>query len=211
MSADTPAHGAGFVPAGRYSTEIDRLVIRALSRLQARAPLRTGFGEAEIADELLQASASSRPPSHRGGQVPDLDELGPSLRALTDAGTVESSADGYRMAGTVATLGAEMDTRVAEMIALLRAGGVEPMPISAAARQTGVPPAVIDQVRAAGLIVTIGPRIEYPAATLAELRSALVRARRDDGTVDRAALRAATGLSHRRADALVEWADTTGP
>jgi len=209
MSADTPALRAGRVPAGRYSTEIDRLVIRALSRLQARAPLQAGFGEAEIAAELGARSSQSRPPSHRGGSQPDLDELGPSLQALVDSGAVESTPDGFRLSGTVPTLGPDMDARVAEMIALLRAGGVEPMPVSAAARQAGVPPAVIDQVRAVGMVVTIGPRIEYPVSTLADLQRALTEARRDDGTIDRAALRGATGLSHRRADALIDWAEAT--
>ena len=195
------------VRAGRYSSHIEHLVLKALARLQSRAPLRPGFSAEDIAAEI-RTQAGKRPPAgHRGAAsvAVEPDQIQPAIATLAVGGQIVPAAGGYRLARTVATLGPEMDGRIAEMILLLRQGGADPMPAATAADRSGVPEAVLDQVRDAGLIVTIGPRIEYPAETVAELSAAVDRLTDADGGTDRTALRAATGLSHRRADALIDW------
>ncbi len=195
------------IRAGRYSSHIEHLVLKALARLQSRAPLCPGFSAEDIAAEI-RTQAGKRPPAgHRGAASAPVepDQIQPAIATLAAGGQVVPAAGGYRLAGTGATLGPDMDGRIADMILLLRQGGAEPMPAGTAADRSGVPAAVLAQVRDAGLILTIGPRIEYPAETVAELSVAVDRLTDADGRIDRTALRAATGLSHRRADALLDW------
>jgi hypothetical protein len=167
-----------------------------------------GFTEAEIAAEMAARAGTGRPSSHRGSRPsPTQEGLVDALRELVVAGQVGEADGGYRLADRTPGLGSEMDGRIATLIEALVAGGVDPPPTSVAAREAGVPPSVVDQLREAGWVVEIGPRIEYPRQTLDELEAAVEEARTVTGEVDRTALRASTGLSHRRADALLEWLD----
>jgi selenocysteine-specific elongation factor len=167
-----------------------------------------GFTDAEISAEMAARAGTARPSSHRGTRpAPTQEGLVDALRELAAAGQVGAVDGGYRLPDRTPGLGAEMDGRITTLIQTLVAGGVDPPPTSVVAREAGVPPAIVDQLRDAGWVVEIGPRIEYPRQTLVELEAAVEAARTATGEVDRTALRTATGLSHRRADALLEWLD----
>ena len=114
-----------------------------------------------IAD--LRADVQSRPAGHRGTRPLTLTEA--ELRAVVD-GLVASGEllrTGHRVqmpAGAGPALDPLMRERVDALLRTLTAAGAAPPPAESVAARLGIPAALVDQLRAAGQLVSIGPRMD---------------------------------------------------
>ncbi|MBI2777932.1 MAG: hypothetical protein HYX57_11820 [Chloroflexi bacterium] len=161
-------------PAQRRLAE--RRLVEALRRLLRREPLRSDVR----VDPLIAAARAAdptKPSSHRGRHRLTLSDG--DLHAVVD-GLVASGAlhrKGHRVSlpGREPALDPIMRERVDQLIGVLRAGGVMPPPAEPAAARLGIPPALVDQLRAAGELIAVAPRIDYPRATWAGVAAALDR------------------------------------
>jgi hypothetical protein len=148
-------------PAQRRLAE--RRLLDALRRLHRREPLRADVRvDRLIAD--LRAADPSRPSAHRGRQPLTVSDG--ELRAVVDE-LVASGAllrDGHRvrLAERGAALDPVMGERVRRLLKELGEGGSTPPPAERIAARLGIPPALLDQLRAAGELVAVAPRIDYP-------------------------------------------------
>jgi hypothetical protein len=68
-----------------------------------------------------------------------------------------------------------MQGRVDQLLAVLLDAGSTPPPAHGLAVRLGIPSALLDQLRAAGDLVQVGPRIDYPRAQWAEVSARLDR------------------------------------
>jgi hypothetical protein len=106
---------------------------------------------------------------------------------LTDA-ELRSVVDGMVAAGALLRTGHRvqlpdagqsldpiMRERVDQLLATLAAGGASPPPAEAEAARLGIPVALVDQLRAAGELVSVAPRIDYPRQAWLEIAHRLDR------------------------------------
>jgi hypothetical protein len=148
----------------------ERRLLDALRRFHRREPLRRDVRvDRMIAD--LRAADPSRPSTHRGRQPVTLSDA--ELRAVVDAMVVSGTLlrEGHRvsLADRAPTLDPVMRGRVARLVALLSDAGTTPPPAERVANRLGIPAALLDQLRAAGELVSLDSRIDYPRATWAEI------------------------------------------
>jgi hypothetical protein len=68
-----------------------------------------------------------------------------------------------------------MRERVDQLLATLASGGATPAPAAAVATRLGIPPALVDQLRAAGELISVAPRIDYPRDEWLEISRRLDR------------------------------------
>jgi hypothetical protein len=141
----------------------ERRLLTALRRHQKRSPLRPDVRVDTLVGEL-RASEPARATSHRGRQPLLLSEA--QLRAVVDemvaAGTLQRTGHRVQLQEAGSTLDPIMRERVDQLLATLAAGGLTPPPAEAVATRLGIPGALLDQVRAAGELISVGPRIDYP-------------------------------------------------
>lgn len=141
----------------------ERRLLAALRRHQKRLPLRPDVRVDTLVGEL-RAGEPARATGHRGRQPLLLGDA--ELRAVVDemvtAGTLRRSGHRVQLEEGGQTLDPIMRERVDQLLATLAAGGATPPPAEAVATRLGIPGALIDQVRAAGDLVSVAPRIDYP-------------------------------------------------
>jgi hypothetical protein len=141
----------------------ERRLLAALRRHQKRSPLRPDVRVDTLVGEL-RASEPARVTRHRGRQPLLLSDA--SLRAVVDemvaAGTLRRSGHRIQLREAARTLDPIMRERVDQLLATLAAGGATPPPAEGVATRLGIPGALVDQVRASGELVSVGPRIDYP-------------------------------------------------
>jgi hypothetical protein len=181
----------------------ERLILAALRRFHREQPLSVDLRT----DALLarvRAAASRRPPSrHRGSTRLDLEE--PELRRVVD----DLVADGrlvrhgrrVGLPGVEPTLDAEMAVRVRQLLEGLRAAGAAPPRVDGLAARLGIPPTVLDQLRAGGQLRQVAPGIDYPADVWSALH-ARVTAMRGERSVAR--VRDELRTSRRHAEAIIQ-------
>jgi Elongation factor SelB, winged helix len=191
-------------PARRQAAE--RRVLDAMRRFHRAEPLARDIRvDALVRRVRAAADADRRPRSHRGGASFDLTdpELQAVIGGLVAAGRLERRGHRVNLPGDRPGLGAEMQSRVDRLIEGLRAAGAEPPRVEAVASRIGIPPAVIDQVRASGMLVSLGPGIDYPREVLEALLERIAGlSTRGPLTTGRVAV--ALGTSRRYADALLD-------
>ena len=180
----------------------ERLVVQALRRFHRAQPMSVDLRMDALVTRV-DALAKRRPPSrHRGGTRLELDEA--DLRRVIDdlvlAGTLVRTGRRLRLADAEPGLDPEMSERVDRLMAGLRAAGAAPPRVDGIAARLGIPPPVIDQLRAGGQLRQIAPGIDYPA----DVWSALA-ARLEDMTGPRsvARLRDELRTSRRHAEAIL--------
>ena len=111
----------------------------------------------------LQADPQGRPAGHRGSQPLTLADS--ELRAVVD-GMVASGQlirTGHRvqmLVGAGPAFDPIMRERVDLLLTTLTAAGATPPPAEGVAANLGIPAALVDQLRAAGQLVSVGPRID---------------------------------------------------
>jgi len=62
-----------------------------------------------------------------------------------------------------------MRERVDQLLATLSAGSATPPAAESVGARLGIPPALIGQLRAAGELISVAPRIDYPRAAWLEI------------------------------------------
>jgi hypothetical protein len=180
----------------------ERLVVQALRRFHRAQPLSVDL-RMDALITRVHALAARRPPSrHRGGTRLELDEA--DLRRVIDdmvsAGTLVRSGRRLRLADAEPGLDPEMTERVDRLMAGLRAAGASPPRVDGIAARLGIPPPVIDQLRAGGQLRQIGPGIDYPADVWSALRARLEDLR---GTLTVARVRDELHTTRRHAEAIL--------
>jgi hypothetical protein len=152
----------------------ERRLLDALRRMQRRQPLRADVRVDPLIAELRSAEPS-KPSSHRGRQALGLSDA--ELRAVVDdlvaAGALQREGHRVTLPDRTPALDPIMGERVAQLMTLLAADGATPPPAEPVAARLGIPAALVEQLRAAGDLVALAPRIDYPRATWAQINERL--------------------------------------
>jgi hypothetical protein len=181
----------------------ERRLLTALRRHQKRSPLRPDVRVDTLVAEL-RAGEPARATSHRGRQPLPLSDA--QLRVVVDgmvaAGTLRRSGHRVELREADQELDPIMRERVDQLVATLAAGGAKPPAAEVVARRLGIPDALVDQLRAAGKLVSVGPRIDYPRPAWLEIEHRLDRlALEGDPSVR--AVRDELGTARRHAEAIL--------
>lgn len=151
-------------PAQRRLAE--RRLLTALRRHQKRSPLRPDVRVDTLVGEVRRGEPG-RSTGHRGRQPLALSDR--ELRLVMDGMVVAGALlrEGHRvqLPDASPSLDPIMRQRVNRLLATLAAGGATPPPADAVATRLGIPPALVDQLRAAGELISVAPRIDYPRDT----------------------------------------------
>jgi hypothetical protein len=97
-------------------------------------------------------------------------------------------------------LGPEMQERVDRLLEGLRSAGADPPRVDGIAARLGIPPSVIEQLRAAGVLRHIGPGIDYPSDVWASIHARLDGL---SGAMSVARVRDTLHTSRRHAEAIL--------
>lgn len=153
----------------------------------------------------LRAAEPARTLRHRGQQALTLTDT--ELRGVVDS-LVESGAllrTGHRIRLTDGGPGLDkvMRERVELLLGTLTVAGAKPPPAEAVAAGLGIPGGLVDQLRAAGDLVSIGPRIDVTRESWATITGRLDRlAEGSDLTVG--AVRDELATTRRLAEAILQ-------
>jgi hypothetical protein len=187
----------------------ERRLLAALRRHLKRAPLRADLRVDTLVSALRDAGPA-RPSGHRGQQPISLSdgELREVVDAMVAEGKLLRSGHRVRPPDAEPALDPVMRERVAELVVILGAAGPTPPAAEAAARRLGIPPALVDQLRASGELVPVAPRIDYPRATWLEIAGRLDQmAAAGDPSVRQ--VRDELGTARRHAEAILRhWTRT---
>jgi hypothetical protein len=163
----------------------------------------------------LRAGEPATGSSHRGQQQLTLTDA--ELRAVVDDMVAQGMLrrTGHRIqlpAGGLA-LDPFMRGRVDELLRTLTAAGAKPPPTAAVAARLGIPAALLDQLRASGELVSLGPRIDLTRESWATIQARLERLAAS-GPPSVANVRDDLGTARRFAERILQrWAplrDTRG-
>ena len=146
MAGRLPALAEPIDPGQRRLAE--RRLLAALRRHQKRSPLRPDLRVDALIKEL-RSGEPARTRSHRGQQPLTLTDS--ELREVVD-GMVQSV-----------------------LVATLTAAGAKPPPADQLASRLGIPAALLDQLRASGDLISIGPRIDVTRESWATIEARLDR------------------------------------
>jgi hypothetical protein len=180
----------------------ERLVLAALRRFHREQPLSADLRIDSLVSRVRAAASRKPPPRHRGATPLTLDDA--DLRRVVDDmgvdGRLVRTGRRVRLPDASPGLDPEMQERVDRLMDGLRAAGAEPPRVEGLAGRLGIPPTVIDQLRAGGMLRSIAPGIDYPA----DVWSAL-RARVDEmpGNLNVARVRDYLRTSRRHAEAII--------
>jgi hypothetical protein len=179
-----------------------RLVLAALRRFHREQPLAVDLRMDTLVSRVRTAAAKRPPSRHRGAAPLTLDDA--DLRRVIDDLVTEGllTRNGRRigLAEAEPGLDPEMDERVRRLLEGLRAAGAEPPRVDGIAGRLGIPPSVVEQLRAAGVLRQVAPGIDYPADVWSNL-SARVEAMR--GPLSVARVRDELRTSRRHAEAIL--------
>jgi hypothetical protein len=186
----------------------DRRLIAALRRLHRREPLKADLRIDAVLAEVRADPAEQRPAGHRGGGSlrawADAD-LRERLEQLVSEGRVTRAGRRVRLADHESAIAdPAMRARVDRLMAGLREVGADVPRVDGLAARLGIPRGVLDQLRAAGELVAVGPGIDYPADVLADLM-VRIDAGASRGPLNVARLRDELRVSRRQAEALFAW------
>lgn len=191
----------GGIELGQRRTA-ERLVLAALRRFHREQPLSADLRLDALVDRVRGAAARRPPPRHRGSAPLELDDAG--LRRVIDDlaadGRIVRTGRRVRLPDATPALDPEMDERVGRLLDGLRAAGAAPPRVEGLAARLGIPPAVVDQLRAGGQLRRIGPGIDYPADVWSALRARVEESR---GPMSVARLRDELHTSRRHAEAIL--------
>ena len=180
----------------------ERLVLAALRRFHREQPLSVDVRVDSLVSRVRAAAGRKPPPRHRGSAPLTLDDA--ALRRVID-----EMADGGRLArngrrvglpDSRPTMDPEMAERVDRLMEGLRSTGAAPPRVDGFAARLGIPPALLDQLRAAGMLRQIAPGIDYPADVWSEL---VARVEEMRGPMSVARLRDELRTTRRHAEAIL--------
>lgn len=181
----------------------ERRLLDALRRLQRREPLRADVRIDPLIAEL-RAGEPSRRSSHRGRQPLVLSdgELRAVIDGLVAAGALRREGHRVSLPGAGPALDPIMRERVDRLMATLADGGATPQPAERVAARLGIPATLVDQLRLAGELVSVAPRIDYPRATWVAIGGQLDRLA-GAAPLSVRTIRDALGTTRRHAEAIL--------
>jgi hypothetical protein len=154
----------------KQSRLAQRRFLAALRRHLKRAPLRADLRVDTLVQELRDAEPAGRT-AHRGQAPIILTDA--ELRAVVDGmvadGTLLRTGHRVRLPDAQSALDPVMRERVDRLLATLEAGGATPPPAEPIAARLGIPGLLLEQLREAGDLVSVAPRIDYPRETWREI------------------------------------------
>ena len=148
----------------------ERRLLAALRRHQRRSPLRDDVRVDTLVGEL-RAGEPARATSHRGRQPLMLTdgELRSVVDGMVATGMLLRSGHRVQLPTGAPALDPIMRERVDQLLTTLAAGGATPPAAESVGTRLGIPPALIDQLRAASELISVAPRIDYPRAAWLEI------------------------------------------
>jgi hypothetical protein len=180
----------------------ERLVLAALRRFHREQPLSVDVRMDSLVSRVRIAAGKRPPARHRGAAPLALED--PELRRVIDDlvtdGRLVRNGRRIGLADARPGLGPEMDERVRMLLDGLRAARAEPPRVDGIAARLGIPPTVIDQLRAAGTLRQIAPGIDYPADVWSALHD---RVASMSGPMNVGRLRDELRTSRRHAEAIL--------
>jgi hypothetical protein len=151
----------------------ERLVMAALRRFHREQPLSVDLRIDALVSRVRSAAERRPQPRHRGAQPLELEdaELRRVIDDLVTDGRLTRNGRRIGLPDAKPGLDPEMDERVGKLLEGLRAAGAAPPRVDGIAARLGIPPSVIDQLRAGGVLRQIAPGIDYPADVWSRLRA----------------------------------------
>lgn len=189
----------------------ERLVLAALRRFHREQPLSVDLRMDSLVSRVRSASGRKPPPRHRGATPLTLEdaELRRVIEEMADDGRLRRVGRRVGLPESRPGLDPEMAERVDRLLEGLRSARAEPPRVDGLAGRLGIPPTVIDQLRAGGVLRQIAPGIDYPADVWSSL---LARVAGMSGSLSVARVRDELHTSRRHAEAILAAAaqDVTG-
>ena len=180
----------------------ERLVLAALRRFHREQPLSVDLRMDSLVARVRSASGRRPPPRHRGAMPLPLEDA--DLRRVIEdmAGDGRLRRNGRRVGLPESRPGLdpEMAERVDLLLEGLRSARAEPPRVAGLAARLGIPPAVVDQLRAGGVLRQVAPGIDYPADVWSAL---LARVAGMSGSLSVARVRDELHTSRRHAEAIL--------
>jgi hypothetical protein len=206
-AGEPPAPIGGIDPEQRRIAE--RLVLAALRRFHREQPLSADLRLDALVRRVRDAAGRRPPPRHRGAATLTLDD--PDLRRVVDdmaaAGRLSRAGRRIGLPSARPDLDPEMAERVERLMDGLRSAAAEPPRVDGLAARLGIPPAVIEQLRAGGLLRHVAPGIDYPADVWSALMARVEGMR---GPLSVARVRDELHTSRRHAEAILASTERAG-
>jgi hypothetical protein len=181
----------------------ERLVLAALRKFHREQPLSVDLRVDSLVSRVRAAAGRKPPPRHRGSAPLTLED--PELRRvideMADDGRLTRNGRRVGLPDTQPSMDAEMAERVERLMEGLRSAGAAPPRVEGLAARLGIPPTVIDQLRAGGQLRQVAPGIDYPADVWSALQARMDGMR---GGMSVARLRDELRTSRRHAEAIVQ-------
>jgi hypothetical protein len=180
----------------------ERLVLAALRRFHREQPLSVDLRMDSLVSRVRSASGRKPPPRHRGATPLTLEdaELRRVIEEMADDGRLRRIGRRVGLPDSRPGLDPEMAERVDRLLEGLRSARAEPPRVDGLAGRLGIPPTVIDQLRAGGMLRQIAPGIDYPADVWSAL---LARIAGMSGSLSVARVRDELHTSRRHAEAIL--------
>ena len=180
----------------------ERLVLAALRRFHKEQPLSADLRMDSLVSRVRSAAGRKPPPRHRGSTPLTLEdaELRRVIEEMADDGRLVRHGRRIGLREARPSLDPEMAERVDRLLEGLRSAGAEPPRVDGPAARLGITPAVIDQLRAGGVLRQIAPGIDYPADVWSALSA---RVADMSGPMSVGRLRDALHTSRRHAEAIL--------
>jgi hypothetical protein len=180
----------------------ERLVLAALRRFHREQPLSVDLRMDSLVGRVRAASGRKPPPRHRGATPLTLEDadLRRVIEEMADDGRLTRNGRRVGLPESRPGLDPEMAERVDRLIEGLRSAGAEPPRVDGLAGRLGIPPTVIDQLRAGGVLRQVAPGIDYPANVWSALQA---RVAGMSGPISVARVRDELHTSRRHAEAIL--------
>ena len=180
----------------------ERLVLAALRRFHREQPLSVDLRMDSLVGRVRAASGRKPPPRHRGATPLLLEDadLRRVIEDMADDGRLRRTGRRVGLPESRPGLDPEMAERVDRLLEGLRSAGAEPPRIDGLAGRLGIPPTVIDQLRAGGVLRQVAPGIDYPADVWSSLQARLAGM---SGSISVARVRDELHTSRRHAEAIL--------
>jgi hypothetical protein len=180
----------------------ERLVLAALRRFHREQPLSVDIRMDSLVSRVRAAAGRKPPPRHRGATPLMLEDadLRRVIEDMADDGRLRRTGRRVGLPESRPSLDPGMAERVDRLLDGLRAAGAEPPRVDGLAARLGIPPPVIDQLRAGGVLRQVAPGIDYPAEVWSALQA---RIEGMSGTLSVARVRDELHTSRRHAEAIL--------
>jgi hypothetical protein len=180
----------------------ERLVLAALRKFHREQPLSVDLRLDSLVSRVRAAAGRKPPPRHRGSAPLTLEdaELRRVIEEMADDGRLARRGRRVGLPEVEPSLDPEMAGRVERLMEGLRSARADPPRVEGLAARLGIPPSVIDQLRAGGQLRRIAPGIDYPADVWSALHARVEGMR---GPLSVARIRDELHTSRRHAEAIL--------